>query len=311
MISTSYSSADVKQVLQTKESVAGQDDLFDRDLGDYDPDMNRDSDSDSTASDVEEIEMEVPSDTTSSDDVASSDNTDGEDAEIIAFEKKLAEALGTRRADADATIKETESSDEDMDDEQMAALDPLMTTMFQERKKAKVTSKKKESNDARKNITQFKLRVLELVQIYLKREAQNPIALAFIHPLLNLVKDTSNQDVSHKASETIREFLKGYKLKSAENSGTTKTLETARELLPLVHNLAMSGGSNALTSTCSQASLLLAKVIVNNRGSIEEAWAVYSETAQKNLRIQKSKILTSFFADWWSWCSSARQAKQL
>ena len=222
------------------------------------------------------------------------------------LDKKLEDALGTRRADADAAVAESESSDEAMDDDQMAALDPIMANIFQERNKRKRTDKKKEQKGAKENIVQFKCRVLELLQTYIKQQFSNPIALSIIMPLLVLIRSTSDKQVSQKACDIIREFLKLYKLK-VDGPQEKKALRRARQRLPGVHDLAVSPGqSNASANACSQASLLLVKVILSNGGTIQEAWAQYSKTGERIVTDTRCKVLGSLYQDWWNWYTSAR-----
>ena len=264
---------------------------------------------DAKASDDEDVDstdssIESASERSDSND-SGADAVDEDDDELIDLDKKLSDALGTRRADADAAIEGSESSEESMDDEQMASLDPVMTSIFRER--TKQPDRKKEQKDAKENIVQFKCRVLELIRTYLKQQFPNPTSLILVHPLLSLIGTTSSKQVSQKACEIIREFLKLYKL-NANGSQNTVALKQARGVLPIVHSFAVSSESNALLNACSQASLLLTKVIVSNGGTLHEAWEVYAKTGQKMAVDPQCKISSSLFQDWFNWLTSAKVA---
>ena len=255
------------------------------------------------ASDVEEIVSSDSSGESDSENVDSGgDPGPEEDAEMAEFDRKLADALETRRADADAAIAGNESSDESMDDEQMAALDPVMANIFKERNKE--TSKKKEQKDAKENIVQFKSRVLELLQTYIKQQPLNPLTLSTVHPLLSLIKSTSSKQVSEKACDLVREFMKLYKLK-VDGSRDKKAYKRARKILPGVHDLVVEGGSKAFVSACSQASLLLVKVVLNNGGTMDEASKQYSRTFERMADLQ-CKFQISLLQDFDNWLTSAK-----
>ncbi|KAI7038676.1 hypothetical protein KC352_g46770, partial [Hortaea werneckii] len=99
----------------------------------------------------------------------------GDDEEAV-FDRKLADALGTAKAD-----EGSDDDESDMDDEQMMALEPHLTNIFKERKKD--ASKKQEGKDAKENIINFKNRVLDLLNIYVKGQYGQTLALDLILPL--------------------------------------------------------------------------------------------------------------------------------
>ena len=256
------------------------------------------------ASDVEEIQAHSSSDPGSSSEDSDAENSSTEDDDEAAeFDRKLADALGTRRADEDLAVKESESSDEEMDDEQMEALEPMVTNIFKERNK---TTTKKSNKDAKETIIQFKCRVLELLEIYVKQQQKSSTALVVIRPLLVLMRSTSSKLVSEKAHSVLKEYMKAYKL-NAKVENHEVDMIVARGTLHKVHELVTIPGSNAYVSACSQASLLLVKMMVNNGGRLEDAWADYSKTGEKMARDPQCKVLGSFFQDWFNWLVSAKQ----
>ncbi|MCJ1384303.1 DNA-directed DNA polymerase [Xylographa soralifera] len=299
-------------VLETKENVSGQQEIFEQE--------DSDGGSDVLVSDVEEVDGEIPHtgialyDTAHSpnmSDVGSSldgqfqdDNSDTTDDELAEFDAKLAQALGTRRLDEDLAANEEESSDEDMDDEQMEALDEQLETVFRERKK--LTSKKNEKKEAKETIILFKSRVLELLEIYIKQQYLNQQALTIILPILSLVQTTSNKQISEKACNLIRDYLKLYKLKNRLNASVLP--ETTKLLLEAVHKEAKEEGSNAHANACSQASLLLTKIYITNGGDLSDVISQYAVTQLAFMTEPDCHIRTSFFSDWLNWCTSAKKA---
>lgn len=282
--------------METKETTSGQNELFDKEDDDADVDMAE------LGSDVEKLDAETHSTEEEEEDTRSSV---GEDAELAEFDAKLAQAFQTRRADEDLAISGEESSDEDMNDEQMAALDAHIESMFRERKKA--SGQKKENKDAKETIILFKCRVVELLEIYVKQQHQNPDALTLIVPLLMVIKTTSSKEVSEKSCNLIREFAKLFRFRPEENSIDSDVLQTSRLLLDEVHDLAGMEGSNVYRNACSQASLLLVKLVLQNGGTVEEVWQRYAKTGISLMTDSACKIKNSFFVDWLNWCTSARE----
>lgn len=273
---------------------------------------------DEETSDVEEIDLaDNDSDNASTHDADSSnsaiDSSDeqedeenggpaGDDDELAAFDAKLALALGTRRADEDLAAEDDESSDEDMDDDQMEALDEHLEKVFRERKK--ITNKKKEKKDAKETVVNFKSRVLELLDVYLKYQHTQSLSLDVVMPLLQLIRTTSNKQVAEKATALIREYFRLCKGKSLPVDAERETL---LELLNLVHSEAGKEGSNAHAYACSQASLLLAKVLAaQNKDNLRAVIAVYASTQERLLLDSRCKVKPSFFSDWLNWCVTSR-----
>lgn len=281
-------------------------------------DQEDEGEDDDETSDVEEIDLsENDSDNGSTHDADNStgaidssdeqedeedDDSAGDEDELAAFDAKLALALGTRRADEDLAATDDESSDEDMDDTQMEALDEHLEKVFRERKK--ITSKKNEKKNAKETVVHFKCRVLELLDIYIKQQHAKALSLDLIMPLLQLIRTTSNKQVSEKATALIREYFRLCKGKSIPVEAEREIL---LELLRLVHNEAGKEGSNAHAYACSQASLLLAKVLAaQDKDNLRAVIALYAETQELLLFDFKCKVKPSFFSDWLNWCVTSR-----
>ncbi|KAI9876926.1 MAG: DNA-directed DNA polymerase [Pleopsidium flavum] len=288
------------KVLETKENLAGQQEIFDQEDDIVDEDENDD------ISDVEEVNGNDTSDAATSDDNEepesdgtreSPDNSDAGDDndELAAFDAKLAEALDTRRADDGMNGEnDDESSDEDMNDEEMEALDMHLENVFKERKK--VMSKKVEKKDAKETIVNFKIRVLELLQIYVKQQHTNPLGINLLLPLLILIRTTTSKQVSEKACNVIREYARLCKGKALP---ITSDEHATWDLLRNAHKEAMRGGSHAHTNACSQSSLLLVKILVGlNEENIKDVIDVYANTRKQQFLDKRCKVQSALFSDW-------------
>ncbi|KAI9808923.1 MAG: DNA-directed DNA polymerase [Pycnora praestabilis] len=266
--------------------------------------LDEDSDSSGNGDDDDEAASDVSEDSATSNEEASDDEDKQDvdnDNELAAFNAKLADALGTYRADADMDDGEEETTDDDMTDEQMMAIEPHLTKVFQERKK--VTSKKQDRKDAKETVIKFKSRVLELLEIYIKQQHGNSLALNIILPLLRLIRSNIPKHISEKASTIIREYSR---LCKGNALPTPAAIDPLWHLLRSIHAEAMQQASHAHSSACSQASLLLVKILVGlDREHGHGAVAMYSETRGKALFHKGCDVKPAFFADWNNWCTSA------
>lgn len=313
-------------ILSQKESLAGQQELFkqgDEDEEDEDDDVDMEDAED--ASDVE-ITNGVVSGAQDSDDEASEDSSasssasddeseeGGEEDEETVFDRKLAEALGTAAADED-----DDSDGSDMDDEQMMALEPHLTTIFAERKKG--SSTKQDNASAKANIINFKNRVLDLLTVFVKSQSANSLVLDLLHPLCTLTRTTSSQPTAKKALEVLEALFTACKKNQTlpeipdaaeasedeeedaeEGSETDDDVEGANSplltLLRAVHLEIMQGGSKVHASACSKTSMFLAKILIaQGPGRFSQVDQMYLEL-RKIWRESSSKIHPSIFNDW-------------
>ncbi|KAI4104025.1 MAG: hypothetical protein L6R37_003507 [Teloschistes peruensis] len=303
------------KVLETKENLSGQDEMFEADDEDQSP-----SDVESgAASDVEEMEMaEANGVKHISDDEAASeaasagaedtDSAEEDDSEELAeFDMKLAQALKTKPINASANPNEdgSSSSDEDMDDEQMEALDAHIATIFRERKK--VVSQKSQKKDAKETIVNFKCRVLELLDLFVKKRHSDLLTLDLLLPFLECVRTTTSSLVSSRACNLMREYSRLCKNRSLPFFHDKTAKKTTIRLLKAVHAEAGLEASNAHSAACSQASLILVKILVAaGRENLGKVVKVYAKTQGTMLVDPKSRVKMSFFTDWLNWCSTAR-----
>ena len=233
-----------------------------------------------------------------------SDDDDTTDGELAAFDAKLALALGTRPPGDDLASNESgESIDEDMNDEQMEAIDAQLVQVFRERKK--VTGQKSQKKDAKEAIINFKCRVLELLETFIKQQHASALALDLLLPLLRVIRSTTSKMVSSKACDLIREYARSCKGKNVPDA---KNKAPLLDLLHSIHNEAAKEGSNTFTSACSQASLLLVRVLsAQDRNSLRQVTAIYASTQERLLFDPQCQFKVSFFLDWLNWCAQARR----
>jgi DNA polymerase phi len=298
------------QVLEAKENLAGQQELFEQHGDDEDEEMSDSVEMDEEDDDVEVLDVDKSEANTSEESGDPGESTSSEDSEesiedevddeLAAFDAKLAEALGAHRADQDSG-----TSDGDMNDDEMEALDEQISKVF--RARSQVLNKKKDKKDAKENMVNFKNRVLDLLEIYVKKFHSDILALDLLLPLLRLTRSSTVKELSRKASTVLREYAKlckGSALPSLDSS------DPVWELLRAVHREATLGGPPAHASSCSQASLLLVKILVgHDTQAISQVVDIYTATRKEQLLNKKCHVQPSFFTEWNNWCVTA--SKQL
>ncbi|RHZ56958.1 hypothetical protein CDV55_101381 [Aspergillus turcosus] len=287
-------------ILEAKESLAGQQEMFEQQDDEEDEEM---MDIDEDDSDVEVIDAENSGEDEDEDDDedAASDEEGENDEEMAAFEAKLAEALGTHRADQDLNEQTESDSDADMNDDEMEQVDEQLVKVFRARRDA--LGQKKDKKDAKENMVNFKNRVLDLLEIYVKKCHSKVLALDLLIPLLRLTRKSTVKQLANKAGSVLREYTKlckGNALPSLDSA------EPVWELLKSIHAEATHSGPPAHASACSQASLLVVKVLVaHDKNAIADVVDVYAATRKEQLLSKKCHVQPQFFSDWNNWCVSA------
>lgn len=309
--------ANAKQVLETKESSNRTQDVFDVEeninhsadgVDNQDPNLPgsdaSDSDSEMLDSDVEQVSEK------SNSSEGSVDGSEADNAELELFDAKLAAALGTRKGRDDIDAEDSEGPDddmreEDMDQQEMAALDEKLAEVFRARKPQ--TEQKKERKDLKEAIINLKRRVLDLIEVYLAQEILNPLVLDLVLPLITTARTTSVKQVSNRAHEILQAFCSRCKgshvpVLDAGDDAVNEGLES----LKAIHDEAGLDNSRIHGAACSRASVLLVKVLIKAKVDVGKAVDVYAETRKKQLLDRNCKVLPMFFTEWNNWCISAR-----
>ncbi|PNS17561.1 hypothetical protein CAC42_8104 [Sphaceloma murrayae] len=281
-------------------------------------DEDDEDDDDEDASDVEVVEAHGLQEATDSSnaeddsdgsDASSESSNDGDaasepDAELTAFESKLAQALKTNKLTPNGETTTSDTSDEsDMDDDQMMELDGHLTKIFQER--TKQSNKKKDNRDAKGTVVNFKNRVLDLLTIYVKQGYSQGLVLEIVLPLLQLTRTTSTQDLSARAFAVLKLLFDTCSKQKTWPEADTEELFT---YLAGIHKEARSSITKVHGSAVSRSSLFIVKIAVaKDRKNYSKSADMYA-TLQKEWYSQpKSKIPNAMFTEWTSWGINSRK----
>jgi DNA polymerase phi len=294
-------------ILDTDESLAGQRELFNQD-GDEeeagDADLNDGSDEDSDVEMINGSESAGNESSSNSDedeeDEVEDEGDDEEDEELTNFNNLLALTLQTSKPTVDGEDDEEDSDDSDMDDEQMMALDPHLTKIFQQR--SQVTSNKKDREGAKQTVVQFKSRVLDLLSIYMEKEYSNVLTLEIVLPVLRRIRAGANKQLADKSFKLLKTY---FDVRAHHKAPLPKSDEPEKvwDILKSIHEEAkMGSGSNLHATACSSASLHVAKILIaldksNYAGVVD----LYSESQKKWFMDKKSGVQPAIFTNFLNW----------
>lgn len=206
-------------------------------------------------------------------------------------EKKLREALAkTLQVGGD---EDDDENDDDMTDSEMAPLDDKLVEIFKQMKKA--PNKKKEQKDAKETMINFKSRVLDLLNIYAKRQASNPLVFELLLPLLRLSRTTKAKHLSDRSRDIIGNIQKFTKKEKTTDGATI-------ELLQAVHAEASKDQSKAFAKAASAASLTVSAALFRE-GTIEEVFLCYAATGLAKVKGEVA-IQPAFLVDFAQFAAS-------
>lgn len=301
-------------VLESSEGLRGQQELFDQEPEDGE---DMDVDDDDMGSDVEVVDMDTeeghfnghlnPSSdedsASNSDEEESGSDEEDENPEDEALNNALAQILGTHSLDNDAKEEESDS-DADMTDSEMMALDSKLVEIFSARKKA--PNKKQDQKDAKETMVNFKSRILDLLEIYVKKQAANPLAFSLLLPLLQLIRTTKTKALADRAFAIIQAFFKSFKTaKKADSMPSSKaTISAQLELLKAIHVEVSKDPSHMFAKAASTASLLVASSLHHaDKENVQKIATVYRDSQVRWVSGEVT-IQASFFVEWINWCQS-------
>ncbi|KAG8828577.1 DNA-directed DNA polymerase [Serendipita sp. 399] len=248
--------------------------------------------------DEEEADQEDPdsteSETESSSSGRSSSISGDEDAEDVdpEFRKKVAEALGaTGSPDSDSDSDSDGSSELIMDDDQMMELDAKLAEVFRSQS---LSSKTKTALNLQREATHFKIRVLDLVEIFIRKQPQSPQIPLVVLPLIRVIMQCSSdeQQLVDKLNGLIRRRIGALHTVT----GNVDWDRLAADLEE-VHKIARKASHQQIPpTTLTFASIYLSKICVDSDRTYIPA-QVYQASLNDYMKRKGCKIHHIFFAD--------------
>ncbi|XP_053187924.1 myb-binding protein 1A-like protein [Scomber japonicus] len=182
------------EIDKTQKKSEEDEDDEDMEVDKSDESDDEDEDADGEAMEAEEEEEEDDDD----------DDELEEEGEVDQnFRLELMKVLQQQNALA---AEEDGSSDEDMDDEAMMELDKSLASLFSEQKK-KALAKKDEKTKIQKEkmlVRDFKIKVLDLIEVFVARQAGSPLVLGLVEPLLSIIDKGMSSDSHQQEQDFLR-----------------------------------------------------------------------------------------------------------
>lgn len=262
--------------------------------------------SDSGSGDNEDDSSSAGDDSSSLEDDSSSDDEAQDNGDSQALDDALAKILNSHRLDKDAEA-ESSSDDSDMTDNEMIAIDKQLTEAFKMRVQRKST-KKKDQKSAKEAVVNFKNRVLDFIDIYVKVAPTKKESFGLLLPLLRLVRTTKNKNLATRACGTIVAFWKAFSRErsSKRNPFPLEKLDASGmpALLEAIHKDASLDPSHAYAKAASTASILVSSVLlhtaVSREAGVERIWTAYGKT-MADWVTGKIRVQPSFFTECVNW----------
>ncbi|ESK96903.1 dna-directed dna polymerase [Moniliophthora roreri MCA 2997] len=261
-----------------------------------DPNQENDSEVDEEE-DVEDDDSErAAEDSVEDDDSSSSDENDSEDDADNNDEepdeelrKQIMEVLAVNGIQAATSETDDEVSEEEyMDDDQMMAIDVHLAEIFKMRLNEKNKSK---GTDAQREAIHFKNRVLDLVDIFVKKRPSSPHVVQFVVPLLDLATKSSpdEKQLSDKAQGLLRSRIG--KLKDVPTSVDAEALSTA---LKNLHERARKLRSSDYLSTVADCAIYISHLMMHS-GHQKEVLDTYRASLVDFFTRKNSSLNAAFF----------------
>ncbi|KAJ3284320.1 DNA-directed DNA polymerase [Rhizoclosmatium sp. JEL0117] len=252
-------------ILKAKSGVAGAEELFEEGDEDEDDDEDDDDVMEIDASEVgkgdEEEDDEEDEDDENDDDDDDEDEADEPEESVEELKNRLKAALGGVADDAaDMNPDDAEDDDDEksLNDEEMEAFDEKLSAIFRERKKVKT-----EQRDKKQQVLHFKLRVVDLIELFIKKQPANPLILSLIMPSLAVVIETADSDESRELHTKMTTLIKT-KLATVKEVPPVESLESGLALLKEIQELAAKSPSASVAGLCSAMSLLVTRSIAHS-----------------------------------------------
>ncbi|XP_038615517.1 myb-binding protein 1A [Tachyglossus aculeatus] len=163
-----------------------------------------------------------------------------------------------------------DSSDEELSDQAMMALDENLSSLFAEQK-LRAQAKKNEKDKIRKEKNlrrEFKMKVLDLVEMVLAKQADNPLVLELIEPLLTVIERSMNSDAGKQEQEFLRKTASIFTNQLCRAKQYCHSLggrhEELHALLQRLVERACRQSDSSVALCCFNASLYLLRVLKGN-----------------------------------------------
>ena len=268
---------------------------------DNDDDEKDDDDAENGEEDgVEELKIDEnleKDDNESSDEDSDDDSESDEDEEDMDVDEKfrasVKEALGDASVPVEDDGKDDEDEDElsDMSDTEMFKLDDMLAEVFRQKKKAKAESGKKSREEKRREMNNFRIKVMDFVDVLVKCERCGDFALDLLRPLILMLFKVDPQDNMELYSK-VKHLFNALKAKAKGQTDHIHTPQEQKDMLEELLDLAQTVSKPAHLQEISSAFHMVTGLRYEG-GSDTSQYSRLIEEAVKN-NVTKGKSLLFF-----------------
>jgi DNA polymerase phi len=217
---------------------------------------NDDEDNMDVDGEDDDIVMEDGDDDDDDLDIEEDDNDEEVDEEL---RRKIQAVLQKKDPNNAGELDEEEEELPDLNDDEMLDFDEKLAEIFKQRKIIKNSRR-----DSKQQILHFKFKVLEMLDIFIKKQSANVLVLELVMPLLHLVKQFYGSHDQQQLFERVQSLLKNRLLKIKDYPKTNVNTEELFDLLEEVNKFAEKCNEPELCNLAGEASIFIAKVILGN-----------------------------------------------
>lgn len=141
----------------------------------------------------------------------------------------------------------------------------------------------------------FKARILDLYEVYAKKQPTNPLVIELVIPLLTITKNSGNAAaaLSNKASSLIRKVFGKPKDLPVITDATA-----AQEVLTSIHDMARKTYSGEFTLLCSIGSIFVARAMDSSSTGSKQVVEVYQKTMEEYMTHKATMLHATFLSDY-------------
>eukprot|EP00850_Spirogloea_muscicola_P003391 SM000013S26560 [mRNA] locus=s13:1161056:1167347:+ [translate_table: standard] len=220
-----------------------------------------------------------------------------EEGEEVEEQEEVGARDGGARPRRDMGEEEEEDDDEDeaVDDEAMLRMDSSLAQML----KLRGAEAKGEAKEAQAQLQHFKFRVLNLVDLFLKRCPSSPLVVLAVAPLLQAFAGSLAPEGSPALAERILGVLRNRICKSKEYPrGPELDMATVVDLLTKLVNLASRATNTRVASVAAECSHWALKVLHTRAPSeVIIMQQIYSSALLEYFKRKKSRLQRRFFSE--------------
>ncbi|KAH8108174.1 DNA polymerase phi-domain-containing protein [Cristinia sonorae] len=234
-------------------------------------------------------EDDAKEDSDSDEDEDEDDDDEGDLEENSQLRAAIEEALGVNGLKVSEDDEDEDSDEELMDDDQMLAIDEQLAAVF----KARAEEKGRGRTDVQREATHFKNRVLDLVDVYLKKHASSPHAIRVVSPLVEIITGSGSDEkqLTDKATAILRSRLG----KTKETPSITEKDDAVR-ILQELHLRARTAVSSDILATLSSCSLYICRGLLHAEAQ-EQVVETYRESLKDFMTRKASRLNNHIFQD--------------